>query len=230
MPPWIIDLLVEFRQLANGALDKHIKRDLVTALRHYGLSASDPVNKAEWQNRILRGEPFSEEERRTVLAYCWEDVEPLRGLLAAILSKLPVDLDRALYRGRYTIPAAVSMYTGIPVDESLWLQFLYHRREILKEIIGQHPVYDEDGIFKSDQFAGWLQNLGVIHLWPRTPGGQLSTANDTFECFGRIPEVESLRQIRAIANQLRKPDFTVRQNRNYYSLRPFASVLSGKYV
>src|SRR5215831_15819013 len=98
MPPWILDLLVEFRQLANGILGKHIKRDSVTALRHYGLSAPDPVNKAEWQSRILRGEPFSEEERRGILDYCWEDVEPLRGLLAAILSKLPANLDRALYR------------------------------------------------------------------------------------------------------------------------------------
>jgi hypothetical protein len=118
------------------------------------------------------------------------------------------------------------MYMGIPVDETLWRQFLYYRKEILKEIIGQHPVYDEEGVFKSDRFAGLLQNLGLIHLWPRTPGGQLSTANDTFECFNRIPEVESLRQIRAITNQLREPDFTVRQTRNYYSLRPFASETS----
>jgi len=94
----------------------------------------------------LAGEPYSEEERRGILAYCWTDVDALRLLLPAMLRDLPTDLDRPLYRGRYAIAATVSMYLGIPVDEPLWREFQTHREEMLREVIADHPVYDRAGI------------------------------------------------------------------------------------
>jgi hypothetical protein len=72
--PWTLDLLIEYRQLKNGVLDKHAKRDLLSVLGCCRLPTVNTVEKKKWQDRILAGEPFSEEERRGILDYCWSDV------------------------------------------------------------------------------------------------------------------------------------------------------------
>jgi hypothetical protein len=57
--------------------------------------------------------------------------------------------------------------------------------------------------------------------WPYTATGKPSTKDKTFRNFSFVPEVESLRQIRSVVEQLRKPSFTVKDGRNYFSILPF---------
>jgi hypothetical protein len=159
------------------------------------------------------------------LQYCATDVQALRWLLPAMLPELPVDLERSLYRGRYTIAAAVTEYTGIPVDEALWHRFLECLEDVQRGIIAGHPVYDGI-IFRMERFTDWLDNQGLLGQWPRTPSGQVSAEDKTFRRFSRIPEVEALRQIRAVMEQLRKPSFEVRQGRNYFGILPFKAETS----
>jgi DNA polymerase I len=225
LPPCILDLLIEYRQLSNGVLDKHAKRDLVSALGRYQLPTVDPSEKEKWQNLIITGGPFTSDQQRGILDYCWTDVEALHWLLPAMLPGIPVDLERPLYRGRYTIAAAVTEYTGIPVDETLWCRFLSCRESVQQEVIAGHPVYD-GLIFRLERFADWLNGYGLIERWPRTPTGQVSAEDKTFRRFSRIPEVEALRQTRAVVEQLRTPSFVVRQGRNYFSILPFKAETS----
>jgi DNA polymerase I len=63
---------------------------------------------------VLRGGPWSEQERIAILDYCESDVAALARLLHAILLRL--DLPRALVRGRYMAAAAAMEHNGVPVD------------------------------------------------------------------------------------------------------------------
>ena len=53
---------------------------------------------------VLRGGPWSADERAAILSYCESDVAALVRLLPAMLST--IDLPRALLRGRYMTAAA----------------------------------------------------------------------------------------------------------------------------
>jgi hypothetical protein len=66
--------------------------------------APDKVEKEEMRALILRGGPWSEDERTAIFNYCEGDVDALDRLLPAMLPKL--DLPRALVRGRYMAAAA----------------------------------------------------------------------------------------------------------------------------
>ena len=62
------------------------------------------VYKKQMIDRILKGPPFTEEERREILDYCWSDVYALERLLPAMLPD--IDWKGALLRGRYAYAVA----------------------------------------------------------------------------------------------------------------------------
>jgi len=229
LPEKILDLNIEHRQMVNGILDKDYPRDLLAALRYYGLSGIEAIEKEEMRDLILTGGPFDSNQRRQILEYCWSDVAATRQLLEGMLAggyppspskRLPHDLDRALFRGRYTIPAALAMCAGIPIDEESWQLLLEHREEIRREVASGSPVY-KGTVFKMDRFAEWLRIQGLLDRWPRTAKNRLSAEKDTFKDFSHIPEVEHLRQVKGVVDQLRKPSFEVINGRTYFSILPF---------
>jgi hypothetical protein len=66
---------------------------------------------------VLRGGPWSEQEREAILSYCEQDVAALTRLLPPMLHH--IDLPRALLRGRYMAAAAAMEHNGVPVDVRL---------------------------------------------------------------------------------------------------------------
>lgn len=219
LPPFVLDLLYEYRQWMNGVLYKGLPRDLDSVMNRHQLPWNSRFDKKAMHELILRAGPYSAQEQVDILDYCWEDVHALELLLPFMLPHLPVDLDLCLYRGRYALPAAVTQATGIPIDEPLWNQFLEMRKEIQLEVIAGHPVYS--GItFDRDEFARWLTAQHVTG-WPRTATGQPSVAKDTFRSFAGNKAVEELRQIRSVVEQLRKPSIQVRQGRTWFGILPF---------
>jgi hypothetical protein len=224
-PRWILDLCIEHRQVVNGVLDKTMPRDLLTAMRYYRLPSIEVIEKQHWRDLILGGGPFNAEQRGGILEYCWSDVRALELLLPALLSRMPRNLEPALFRGRYTIPITEIMHTGIPVDMDTW-QRLYNRREdIQHEVVAHCEVYDGT-TFKIDRFEQWLVDRGLVEVWPRTASGRLSTSDATFHDFARFADVENLRQIRQVVDHLRKPSFQVHAGRNYFNILPFLAETS----
>ena len=63
---------------------------------------------------ILRGGPWSADERAEILHYCESDVLLLERLLPAMLPR--IDLPRALLRGRFMKAAAAIEWNGTPID------------------------------------------------------------------------------------------------------------------
>ena len=93
MPQRILDLFTEFRARTNG-LDTPAGNGLLGALAYFGLDGIGAVEKDDMRALVLRGPPWTEDERAAILDYCEGDVEALERLLPAMLPK--IDLPRAL--------------------------------------------------------------------------------------------------------------------------------------
>ena len=85
LPKNILDLSTEFKCLVNGKGIPRKNQGLIGALQYFGLSSIAPKRKDAMRERILKGWPFSAEEREQILSYCAEDVEALRKLLFKLL-------------------------------------------------------------------------------------------------------------------------------------------------
>src|SRR5262252_10905428 len=97
MPERILDLFTEFRARTNG-LETPAGRGLLGALAYFGLDGIGASEKTEMRDLVLRGGPWSKEERIAILDYCQSDVVALERLLPAMVPA--IDLPRALLRGR----------------------------------------------------------------------------------------------------------------------------------
>jgi hypothetical protein len=224
MPRNVLDLCIEFRQLMNGVVEKHRPRDLLHALRHFGMPSIEAVEKEDWQNLILTGGPYSLEQRAGILRYCMSDVKATELLLGAMQEKMPRDLERVLYRGRYTVPVAATQVLGVAIDSETWNRLLEHRTAIRDSVIADAvdcPVY-EGSVFRLDLFSAWLEKLGLLRKWPRRARStRVAVDDETFRNFSWHPQIERLRQIRQVVQQLRKPSFSVTAGRNYFGILPF---------
>jgi DNA polymerase I len=107
MPARILDPFVEFRNSTNMLQQKGCKpveSSLIAALAAHGLDTIGAIEKERMRALILRGDPWSVEERKEILDYCESDVAALARLLSAMSPR--IDLPRALLRGRYMAAVA----------------------------------------------------------------------------------------------------------------------------
>jgi hypothetical protein len=208
MPERILDLFTEFRARTNG-LSTPAGNSLLGALAYFGLDGMGAEEKEEMRALILRGGPWSEDERAAILKYCEDDVEALGRLLPAMLPKL--DLPRALLRGRYMAAAAAMEHAGTPIDVETLDLFRLHwtgiQGQLISEIDASYGVY-EGRTFKADRFAAWLVANGIP--WPRLDSGNLDLSDDTFRQQARAyPAVSPLRELRSSLSDLRLNDLAV---------------------
>ena len=115
LPVRVLDLFVEFRCLTSG-LSTPCGNSLLGAMTYFGLDAIDASEKDAMRQLVLRGGPWTEDERRAVLDYCQSDVDALAKLLPLMLPR--IDIPRALLRGRYMAAVARMEFNGVPIDVS----------------------------------------------------------------------------------------------------------------
>lgn len=207
-PTRVLDLFTEFRARTNG-LWTAAGSGLLGALVHFGIDNIGADEKEEMRALVLRGGPWSAEERKAVLDYCQSDVEALRRLLPAMLPG--VDLPRALLRGRYMAATAAIEHNGVPIDvamhERLKSGWLSIQDGLIAEIDADYGVYD-GRTFKQDKFAGWLVANNIP--WPRLESGRLDLEDGTFRQMARAyPAVSPLRELRSSLADLRLSDLAV---------------------
>jgi DNA polymerase-1 len=221
MPARVLDLFTEFRCQTNG-LPTLSGRGLIGALTAYGLDTIGAVEKDEMRSLIMRGGPWTSDERDAILAYCESDVDALARLLPAMLPK--VDLPRALLRGRYMAAAARMEWNGVPIDTAMLAQFRVHWTDIQDALIARidadYGVF-EGRTFKAARFAAWLERTGIP--WPRLETGALDLSDEAFRQAARShPEVAPLRELRTALSELRLNDLAVgRDGRNRCLLSAF---------
>jgi hypothetical protein len=137
MPARVLDLYFEFRHRTSGVWPLRQHRRLVDALPFFGLSGLDAVEKQEMIDLILRGEPWSKQERQAILEYCASDTVALRKLLLAMAPE--IRWPYAVYRGRYSAALAHTATSGTPIDTPL-----YHRLNSKWELIQDHFIREID--------------------------------------------------------------------------------------
>ena len=184
-------------------------RGLIGALTAYGLDSIGAVEKDEMRNLVMRGGPWSADERAAILDYCESDVDALARLLPAMLPK--IDLPRALLRGRYMAAAARMEHAGVPIDQETLALFRAHWTDIQDALIARIDAdYDvfEGRSFKAAKFAAWLERTGLP--WPRLESGALELSDEAFRQAARShPEVAPLRELRSALSELRLNDLAV---------------------
>ena len=208
IPARILDLFTEFRARCNG-LPTIAGNGLIGALTHFGLDSIGAAEKTEMRDLILRGGPWSPQERADILDYNESDVVALKRLLPAMLPG--IDLPRALLRGRYMAVAAVMEYNGVPIDtvmlERLRRGWLLIQDKLIAEIDADYGVFD-GRTFKADRFAVWLARNQIP--WPRLDSGRLDLGDETFRQMARAhPSVAPLRELRSALADLRLSDLAV---------------------
>jgi hypothetical protein len=97
-------------------------------MREYGLLWSNVLEKPAMMIKlILRGEPYTSEERRQIIEYCWLDTDGLAAFLPRILPDIlarPHGWALALIRGYYSGHCIAHMeHVGIPIDVATYRRY-----------------------------------------------------------------------------------------------------------
>ncbi|MBF0471202.1 MAG: DNA polymerase I [Gammaproteobacteria bacterium] len=221
LPANTLDLFTEFRCLTNG-LPVPSGNGLLGALAYYGLDALSCTEKATMRQLVLRGGPWSQQEKSDLLDYCQSDVDALVRLLPQMSSA--IDMERALLRGRYMQAVAGMESVGIPLDwemlQQLRLRWAAIKVALVDRIDAEYGVY-EGTTFKLERFARWLVESDIP--WPQLPSGQLDLKESTFkERANTYPILQPIRELRVSLSQLKLNDLAVgRDGRNRCLLSPF---------
>ena len=229
IPTRILDLYCEFRNATNGSTLPG-GRSLLGALSHHGISAITADQKTEERALVMRGGPWTPEERDRILAYCATDVIPLAALLERMLPAItarPNGLGLALLRGRYMAAVARMERTGVPIDtvtlDSLRQHWGSLKRELIDVIDKDYGVF-EGAVFKAGLFEAYLVDNHID--WPRTEAtGRLRLDRDTFrDMASRHPMLEPLKELRNSLAELRLEKLAVGpDDRNRLLLSPFGA-------
>jgi hypothetical protein len=234
VPRYILDLSPEFKCQVNGRGIPRKNQGLIGALQYFGLSSIAPKRKDAMRARILKGWPFTVEEREEILHYCAEDVEALGQLLWKLLPN--IDLPIAIHRGEAVAALARSQHVGVPIDMEIFSQLADRTtwREIRDHMV---PLIDVHGIYVRDKRGEWHWNNARFENWTTAEGiawprddesGKLNLQRKTFESMSAAyPQVEPLRQLRYIRDKLRTIKLSVgKDGRNRTVLWPFSSKTS----
>jgi hypothetical protein len=226
VPPAILDLYVEFRNLTNGKCSKQ-RSSLLDALAAFGLPSISTEAKDHMRRLALRGEPYSASERNALLQYCANDVDALAQLLDVMADK--IDLPRALIRGRYMRDVAHIERNGIPIDQRrcdrLKLAWPNIKKELIREVDESFNVYEQE-TFCEKKFEEYLRANAMS--WPRLRDGRLELNDDTFREMRRVyPQITSLHELRVSLAQLGVNKISIGPDgRNRYLLSPFRASTS----
>jgi hypothetical protein len=227
LPECVLDLYVEFRHKCNG-IDPPNGFGLLGALAYHGLDVMDAAEKRSMQQLAMRGPPFTDSERRALLAYCERDVNALEKLLRAM--EPGIDLPRAVAcRGRYMRAVARMEATGVPIDmptlERLRDGWDLIQDGLIADVDQRFGVF-EGRTFKAERWARWLGQHNLP--WPVLESGELALDEDTFREMARTnSDVSLMHELRVSLSQLRLNGLTVgKDGRNRVMLSPFRAKTS----
>jgi DNA polymerase I len=232
IPKHVLDLSPEFKCHVNGKGIPRKNQGLIGALQYFGLSSIAPKRKDSMRARIMKGWPFTAEEREQILAYCQEDAAALRGLLLELLPY--IDLPIALHRSESVVALARSENVGVPIDMAIFPKLAdkttwREMRDSMVPLVDVHGIYvwDKNGWhWNQARFEQWLASEGIN--WPRKETGKPDMRRTTFESMAKAwPKIEPLRQLRYLRDKLRTIQLSVgRDGRNRTVLWPFSSKTS----
>jgi hypothetical protein len=212
MPVNILDLRIEWLHTVNFTprltLSKKERKkwsSLLHVMSYYGQDAMDALEKQRMRDLIIRGEPFTDAERKEIESYNLSDVRSYRRLFLVMVQRghIPRNYRRffqCLFRGRCMKAAAKMEWTGVPIDVERHSRLVDafesgRLKNSLIETLGKrYGVFDEKGSFREKYLVRLLNAWGIG--WPLLPSGRLDLKDRTFKMMAQIhPELEDLRQL-----------------------------------
>ena len=197
---------------------------LLGAMKAFKLQAIESEHKDAMRNLALRGQPYNEDEKASLIEYCQSDVDALSQLFTAMATR--IDLPRALIRGQYSIPLAQMEGHGSPIDLDAYKGLRDNwddiKLELIRQIDKDYDVY-ENGSFRQSKFEAYL--LKVEIAWPRQVSGKLKLDEETFKLMAQIhPVIAPLRQLRDSLSKFRLNSLQVgADGRNRCLISPYSS-------
>jgi hypothetical protein len=184
---------------------------------------------------ILRGGPWSGDERRAILDYCQRDVAALVRLappiFAEILGRHPGDPERglaqALHRGEAAKVVARMEARGIPMDVPLHRRLRANwqavRHALAASVAELYPGVYEGTVFKKGGLERWLAGRGLLEAWERGTDGQITVGRDLMREMAALhPELGPLAGVRSTLGSLNDVALPIgRDGRNRARLKPF---------
>ncbi len=221
-PAYVIDLYAEYRCLTNGL--PGIKNGLLNACEYFEVPTIQSQEKDDMRLRILKGAPYSAEEKEKILDYCESDVKETSELFKRMSPY--IDFPRALFRGEYMKVIAEIEHNGVPIDcktlDRLKRNWVEIQRRLILETDPQYRVY-EGTTFKAARFEKYLGSNGIP--WPRTEAGNLDLKDQTFKDMSKTyPQLQALRDLRFILSKFKLSNLAVGQDwRNRVLLSPLGT-------
>jgi hypothetical protein len=223
MPVNLMDLFAEHRVQTNGL--PGVGNSLLAACDYWGVqSIPSSDHKEHMRDLILAGGPYSENDRKSILQYCEEDVRLTTDLYLKMQNF--IDWPRALFRGMYQISLAKMEHRGIPLDTEILNRLQQHwhglQMRLVKEVDADYGVYD-GMTFKTAEFERYLSERDIP--WPRTETGRPCLSDDTFKDMTQTyPFLQSLKDLRHMLGAMKLNSLAVgADGRNRTMLSPFRS-------
>jgi DNA polymerase family A len=212
LPAKIIDLSPLFRCVINGRIAPQGK-GLLGALAYYGIPSVETIYKEKIRQLIMRGWPFTPEEKADILKYVMSDVDPLFELFARLMEEPEFNLNTALHWGEFAAVSAQMEHRGIPLDMEVVSDLLdkkawaFVRDAVVPKINAQYDVYIQDKTgewhFNIEKFGALCVRLGID--WPRLESGKPDLRRKVFDSMCKAyPVLEPLRQLRHARDKLRR--------------------------
>jgi DNA polymerase family A len=229
-PDCILDLFAEFRNLTNmGSPADQARRTpngagLIGALTYFGLDSVGSQEKEDIRLLIIRGGPWTAEERARILTYCESDIVALERLLPAMVPH--IELPRAPHRGRFMAAAAAIEWNGTPIDiptlKALRENWAHIQDDLITAIDTDYHVY-EGRSFRVDRWATFLVRHNIP--WPRLESGNLDLKEKVFKGMAKTyPIVSPIHELRYALSKLKLNDLAVgHDGRNRTTLSAFRS-------
>jgi hypothetical protein len=167
-PCRVVDLQVEFRWRTNGTgwrEGEERRHGLTHAADYFGLDPTEAAERPSARALAARGEPFTPDERRALLACCEREVSVTAGLLECMAPCLTL---QALQRGRFARTAARMLHAGIPLDVDTLRRFRAHREGVARALMAEvDPAFGvfEGTEFKPERMEALVRRHGL--RWPR---------------------------------------------------------------
>ena len=203
LPVNVLDLHVEHLLQTNGQRWENCK--LSTLCRQLGFPAPVEEHKEAMRDRILKGPPFTTQERKAILEYCLQDAQMLLEPTRRMFNDL--DLSQAVgARGEFMQVAARADHHGIPVDSEAYEALRRHVTSVWRRFVVE---LDRCGLYEDGHFHhSRLDQLVTKHNlpWPRTDKGNLHTDKETWTDMAEMaPElVGPYAELRRISSWLRE--------------------------
>jgi DNA polymerase I len=230
LPPYVLDLNVEMRNITNGERPSTFI-SLYDTARLLRIPYIDLEHKNAMRDIAIAGGPSVEAHRAEILKYCADDTHVMVPILNRLVPKL--SLPHALIRGDYVKASAAIEYRGLPVNRAAYRHIQTWQQPLRERIAEQTnreigPLFD-GAIFRRQRFATFIHGLGAARTWPRTATGQYkSDVEETLKAMGHIyPTVETLRQTIKTLNELKNVSFAIGDDgRNRYLGGLFGTITS----